>query len=322
MRVILTGASGFIGRNVLLRLPRDWSVVAVYNSAADFADFVAQTTPRGRVTPVRCDLCDPDAVARVATAAGHADATLYLAANGDPAASVERPRWDLESNTLALVTFIEHCPSTRFVFASSGAVYDGAIGPVTPSTPLTPRLPYAISKLASEHYVRSFAERQRSIEQYANVRFFGAFGPYEAERKITTRFVRAVLNGDAEFTIRGSGDNLIDFMHIDDAVRGLVALVATAGPSCTVDFASGAPVSINEVVDAMARALDVSMRVRHSGVTDEFIQFRTVDTTMRDRFHIEPSVGFADGIRHLARHLGDGSDGSGQRLRLVARGNA
>ena len=41
---------------------------------------------------------------------------MYLAANGDPAASSERPRWDLESNTTALVTFLEHCPADHLVY--------------------------------------------------------------------------------------------------------------------------------------------------------------------------------------------------------------
>ena len=68
-----------------------------------------------------------------------------------------------------------------------------------------------------------------SIDSYLNVRFFGAYGPYEPSRKITTKWMRAVMNGHREFTIRGNGENLIDFMHVDDAVDGFLRLTSSAG---------------------------------------------------------------------------------------------
>ena len=156
------------------------------------------------------------------------------------------------------------------MFVSSGAVYDGLTGDVSPATPVSPRLPYAISKLASEQYIRFFAERRGTLASYINVRFFGAYGPYEAERKITTRWLRAMAAGQREFVVRGDGQNLIDFMYVDDAVDGLLALLRRAASVATVDFASGAPVSVDDVVQAMARALGVAVtdspRRRRAGI--------------------------------------------------------
>jgi UDP-glucose 4-epimerase len=303
MRVIVTGASGFIGHNVLLRAPRDWQITAVYHRTAGLEAFVAAHGLR-HVTPVRCDLLSPDDVRALAqTVGGRADAVLYLAANGDPAASVERPRWDLDSNTVALVNFLEHCPADHLVYVSSGAVYDGLTGDVSPATAVAPRLPYAISKLAAEHYVRFFAERRHTVGSYINVRFFGAYGPYEPLRKITTKWMRAVLSGQRAVAIRGDGENLIDFMYVDDAVDGFVALTAAAGVSATVDFASGAPVSVNDVVRTMAGALGVELTLDHVGRSEEYIQFRTVDTAMRDRFGVEPKIPFAEGVARLHKFL-------------------
>jgi nucleoside-diphosphate-sugar epimerase len=300
MRVIVTGASGFLGHNVLLRAPRDWDIVAVSHRTPGLEQFVAEQQ-LGQVRTFRGDLRDAADVARLAAmVGGRADAVLYLAANGDPALSSEHPRLDLDANAVALVTFLEGCAADHLVYVSSGAVYDGLRGAVSPETPVSPRLPYAIAKLACEQYVRFFAERRNSVGSYLNVRFFGAYGPYEAERKITTRWLRAMAGGQRSFTVRGDGKNLIDFMYVDDAVDGLLTLLGARGEARTVDFASGAPVSIDGIVAAMARVLDVAVDVRHEGTVAEYIEFHSVDTTLRDRFGVAPSVPFDEGLRRLA----------------------
>jgi nucleoside-diphosphate-sugar epimerase len=311
MNVLVTGASGFIGHNVLLRVSREWRVTALCHSTPGLEDFVRQQSLE-HVRVVRCDLTSASAVDAFARSTPSFDACLYLAANGDPAKSADRPGWDLTLNTLALVTLLERVRLGHVVYVSSGAVYDGLRGDVSPHTPVAPRLPYAISKLASEHYVRAFAERQKSVASYVNVRFFGAYGPYEPSRKITTKWMRSVMDGQRDFTIRGNGENLIDFMHVDDAVNGFLTLTSAAGFSGTVDFASGSPVSVNTVVKTMAKVLGADVTVRHEGHTEEFIEFRSADKTMRERFGVTPSISFEDGVRRLHRFLLEHKSGANQ----------
>lgn len=302
MKVVVTGASGFIGHNVLLRAPREWEIFAIYHSTG--LDAFVKEHGLTHVRPLRCDLTSESDVQRLARdIGGKPDAMLYLAANGDPALSSERVRWDLDLNTVALVTCLEQCPAKHVVYVSSGAVYDGLRGAVSPETAVSPRLPYAISKLASEQYLRFFAERRGTVDSYVNVRFFGAYGPYEAARKITTRWLEGMAAGQREFVVRGDGRNLIDFMYVDDAVDGFLALVKAAGEKRTVDFASGSPISVNDVVQAMARNLGVTVTVRHEGHVPEYIEFRSNDTTMRERFAITPSITFDDGLGRLRAFL-------------------
>ena len=303
MILVVTGASGFIGHNVLLRAPRDWNIFAVYRSTTGLDAFVKQHGLTN-VTPVRCDLMSASDVNALSRLIGKKpDAMLYLAANGDPAASSKRPRWDLESNTVAFVNTLEQCPADHVVYLSSGAVYDGLAGDVKPGIPVSPKLPYAISKLASEQYLQFFCEHRATVSSYVNVRFFGAYGPYEAPRKITTKWLQVLAKGEREFTIRGDGRNLIDFMYVDDAVDGFLALLKAKGAKLTVDFASGAPVSVNDIVATMAAALGVEVSVRHEGTVPEYIQFRSTDTTMRDQFGVAPAITFAAGLERLRRHL-------------------
>jgi len=303
MKVVVTGAAGFIGRNVLLRAPKEWDVFAVYRNTSDLDQFVTQHG-LANVRPVKCDLMSASDVSALARTIGKKpDAMLYLAANGDPAISAKRPRWDLELNTVAFVNTLEQCPAEHVVYVSSGAVYDGLQGDVTPATPCAPKLPYAISKLASEQYLQFFCERRGTVSSYVNVRFFGAYGPYEPSRKITTKWLQALARGEREFVIRGDGNNLIDFMHVDDAVDGFLALTKARGERLTVDFASGTPVSINDIVRTMAATLGVDVTIRHEGTVAEYIQFRSADPRMRERFGAAPSISFADGLKRLSDFL-------------------
>jgi nucleoside-diphosphate-sugar epimerase len=88
-------------------------------------------------------------------------------------------------------------------------------------------------------------------------------------------------------------------MYVDDAVDGMLRLMQARGTSATVDFASGTPVSVNDVVTSMARVLGVDVRIRHQGETEEYIQFHSVDRAMRDRFGVVPSIPFDDGVKRL-----------------------
>jgi UDP-glucose 4-epimerase len=303
VRLLVTGASGFIGRNVLVRAPRDWSIAALYHESRDLPAFI-EREGLTHVRAVACDLTDAASVETARAAAGTVDAALYLAANGDPAAAARDPLRDLRLNTVAPLTFLEHWPVPHFVYVSSGAVYDGLPGIVTPSTPVKPRLPYAISKLAAEQYIASFSERRRTPASYVNVRFFGAYGPYEPLRKITTRFLTALRRGEQTFTLRGDGRNLIDFMYVEDAVDGFLRLVqAPQDTRMTIDFASGRPTSIADLVRAMADAVGRPVTIACDGHTEEYIEFRSGDRTMAERFGFTPRISFEDGFRRLDAFL-------------------
>lgn len=316
MRLIVTGASGFIGRNLLLRVPRTWEVLAVYNRATEFLDFVRRNR-LDHVHPVQCDLTRGEQVRELSAAVGRPDASLYLAANGDPSRSAKDPLWDLQSNTVALLTFLEQCPVSHLVYLSSGAVYEGLTGPVSPDSPVNPKLPYAVSKLASEGYIRFYAERRGSPDSYTIVRFFGSYGPYEPSRKITSRWLTALAEGRQEFLLRGDGQNLIDLMYVEDAVAGLLRLVDHRRGHLTLDFASGAPMTLDELVSAMARTFGVSMTLRHEGPTEEYIRCWSVDRPMRERFGVVPITTLADGLRRLQVFLTGQGDATPRMAQLA-----
>ena len=203
---------------------------------------------------------------------------LYLAANGDPAASAERPRWDLESNTRRVCHLPRALPgrSRRLPVVGRGLrrpARRGVAGDAGVAATAVRDLEAGVGAVPAV-LLPSVAAR---VGSYVNVRFFGAYGPYEPPRKITTQVAAgAGAPASASSSIRGDGQNLIDFMYVDDAVDGLLALVKAQGEQRTVDFASGAPVSVNDIVATMA----TNARRRRDGPprrhVAEYIEFRSV----------------------------------------------
>jgi len=302
MRLLVTGASGFLGKNLLLSLPKETDLTAVYFRSTEFRAFL-RTTGLAHVRAVRADLSQPEGVEAV-VAEGPFDACVFLAANGDPALSVEQPALDLASNCATLVNFLERCSLGTLVFLSSGAVYDGLRGAVSSDSCPRPRLPYAVSKLAAERYVEHFRSRGK-VGRAVVVRFFGAYGPHEPPRKVYTKLVRRFgIQRGRRFTIRGDGQNLIDAMYVTDAVRALRMILDDPPTDRPVfDLCSGRPLTLTELVVRAASAFGVVPEIAYEGEVPEHIEFRSVDRTMADHFGFAPTVELEAGLRLLHDHL-------------------
>jgi len=302
MNLLVTGASGFIGRNLIRALSADWNVTATYCRSDSFPEFVERTGNR-HIHPLRIDLAQPGAADLLQSSSKSFDACVFLAANGDPARSVADPAFDLVSNTLSLLHVVEKLKFRRFLYFSSGAVYDGLTGAVSPERAVAPLLPYAISKFASERYLAHF-QRNLAIDDLFILRFFGAYGPFEPERKIYNRLVRQfAFERNPRFTIRGNGRNLIDAMYIDDAVRAILALLSTSSRGCTFDCGSGAPVSLTTLVETAADVFGLKAEIDYTGAVPEYIEFYSVDSTMRSQYHFTSSVDLGEGLRKFAEFL-------------------
>ena len=304
LRLIVPGASGFIGRNLILAAPTDWEVIALYHTSRDFPTWVEQKN-LPHVTAVGCDLTDEAAVRELAHRVGKSfDACVFLAANGDPAYSVEHPFIDLQATVVTLLHFLSHFEIHKLIYFSSGAVYDGRSGPVSPVVKVSPHLPYAITHWACEHYVQAFTHKGR-VGQYVNLRFFGAYGPYEPPRKLYTRLVhRFAFERVPQFTVRGDGRNYIDAMYVEDAIRGVLAVLESDQGNLTVDFCSGAPLTINEMVEIAARTFGLAdLEIEHTGQVPEYINFSASREGMAQWFSFLPQIPLEEGLQRFAEFL-------------------
>ncbi|HEX2064137.1 MAG TPA: NAD(P)-dependent oxidoreductase [Acidimicrobiales bacterium] len=303
-RVLVAGGSGFLGRNLLLAAPGDWSVVTTFHRQVDLPAFLDAHGSR-EVRALACDLADTSKVERLAQTVGRAfDVCLFLSANTSVPLSVDDPRADLVANAVTLLNTLASFEIGHLVFLSSGAVYDGKRGAVGPSTRVSPTLPYAVSKLAAERYVEQASEVGR-IGSHAVVRFFGAYGPFEPPRKIFTRLaVELGLERRTRFRLYGDGTNLVDAMYVDDAVRALSSVARDEGRRTVVDLAAGSPMTVAGLVDRAARCfLDRPVEIERKGVAHEAIRFRADPTPFRDLYGFAPVVPMDEGLLRLRDHL-------------------
>lgn len=305
MKVLVVGASGFVGRNLLLRAPADWKVYGVYRSSSTFPLFLGEKK-LSNVTPIQCTLANEDSITAVRKATGgEVDVCIMTWGNSDIALSASSPLVDLHANVIPILNILESLDIHRIVFVSSGAVYLGNSGIVHEDSPTNPSVPYGISKLASELYIRAYAQHRKEGMQYVIARFFGAYGPYEPARKIYTNLVKSFgLKREQTFRIRGDGENLIDAMYVSDAVDGLLRMATMPAENMTVNFAVGHPISIKDLVHRAAAVFGIrDVQIIADGFTHEPISFVADTSLMKQRFDFNPTISFEDGIVMLHNHL-------------------
>ncbi|MEK7142969.1 MAG: NAD-dependent epimerase/dehydratase family protein [Patescibacteria group bacterium] len=295
MKILLTGGLGFIGKNFLLHRPKDWQVVSLdMIEDRNFQKIIKNAQFFG------IDLTDDVKVKRLAQKMPSFDVCLHLAANSDPAASVPEPLWDLRSTTETLINICQNFKIKKLIYLSSGAVYDGWQGLVSPSVKLAPKLPYAISHLANEYYVQFFAKIIR-IQEYVIIRFFGAYGPNEPPRKIYTNLVKAFrIEGKEEFVIRGDGKNFIDAMFVEDAIEAIVKVIESSKTNLTVDLCSGDRIKISDLVKQAGQIFGQKVKIVHQSSVPEYIEFYASPDEFERLFDFRAKISLKEGLTKLA----------------------
>lgn len=241
-RILLTGATGFIGRHCIEPLTaRGWEVVAVTSQPA------AGRPEREGVVWRQADLLDPAEPARL-IAETKPEALLHLAWRL-VAGSVENYRWTRASLQLAM-EFAEQ-GGRRAVMAGSCAEYDWqATQPLTEDSVRRPATPYGLCKNALGELFESY--RNEIVLSAAWARIFFVYGPGEAENRLVASIVRSLLAGEPAETTHGEQQR--DYLFVGDLADALAALVDSdlTGP---INIASGRTVRLKELVREIGRQL-------------------------------------------------------------------
>jgi nucleoside-diphosphate-sugar epimerase len=303
MRLLVTGAAGFIGRNTLLALPHSWHVVALFRPGnMSFLRFL-EAHQLYHVQPVPCDLTNRRQVEQaIGEVGGNFDSCLALAAS-PLTSSIEHPVQDLTTNVIGLLHILQYCTFDHLVYLSSAMVYIGLKGLVGPESAVSPHVPYAISKLAAEHYIRSFVHHHQTPRRVTIVRLFNLYGPYATTLpgKLVRQFA---FERNPHFTIIGDGENYLDTMYVDDAVRALQAVLALPPPEGVrcIDLGTGSSETVNQIVMRAAHTFELEPQISHEGWPAAYVRFVMDPKPLALAYGFTPMIPLEVGLRRLA-HL-------------------
>ena len=298
-RILVTGASGFVGSALLQLLARDHGECQVF----------AFGHGNGQMNPI--DLTDRSAV-EAAIRKTRPTALVHLAAVAAPADARNAPRhaWDVNvTGTMNLAeSVMRHAPEARFVYVSSseayGASFQSAAGrPVTENEPLRPTTVYGATKAAADLMIGQMAyDGLRAVR----CRPFNHTGPGQSDAYVVPAFARQVaeiMAGKNEPVIHvGNLEVERDFLDVRDVVRAYARLATVdfdAEPDRVYNIASGQPRKIRDILDMLiARSgLDIEVRTDPERLRLNDTPFVCGDASRaRDRLNWRPVVPFEQTI--------------------------
>lgn len=293
VRTTVTGGAGFIGSHLVERLLRDGHEVVVLDDLSTGDDSAVH--PAARL--VVGDVCDPPAVR---SAVEGAEVVFHLAAHRAIARSIDDPAGTDRTNSGGTVTVLQGAVDAgvrRVVYASSSSVYGDAVTtPVREDAPALPVSPYAVSKLAGEHYCRVFAELH-GIETVA-LRYFNVYGPGQpADGRYATvipLFLAALMSGHRPIVF-GDGSLARDFTYVGDVVAATVA--AAADGSGVYNVGAGEPYSLLELLEILGRLTGVVPDPVHEGARAGDVARTHADASAAARdLGFRPSVRLEEGL--------------------------
>lgn len=243
MKVLITGANGFVGRHTLPILQ---------GLGADIFAVSRQTiSDKDGVTWIQADLLQSSDLVDVITSVKPTH-LLHFAWDVTPGkywTSLANFQW-VRSSLQLLEQFHQH-GGKRAVFAGTCAEYDWQYGYLTEDvTPLDADTPYATSKISLYQMFKSYAE-QTGLS-YAWGRIFFPFGSYENPNRLIPYVIQSLLNNEVAETT--SGMQIRDFLYVKDYAEAFVALLQSDVQGA-VNIASGDPIRMKDVILSIADSL-------------------------------------------------------------------
>ena len=289
--ILITGGAGFIGSHLAAALAADNDVTVLDNCSGGEPARLPAT-----VDVQRGDIREPSARDGLVA---EADIVYHEAAIVSVEESLERPVESHGTNVAATVSLLDTARKhdTRVVFASSCAIYGDPTGvPISEHEPASPLSPYAVDKLAADHYVRVYG-RQFDFPTVA-LRYFNVYGPGQRGdySGVIDAFIERAQAGKP-LEVHGEGDQTRDFVHVSDIVRANLAAGVTPHTGRAYNIGTGQETSIQELAETIRDLVGTDAPITHTDPRPGDISRSRADLTRStERLGYEPTVELSDGL--------------------------
>ena len=304
MRILVTGAAGFIGSALCEKLVMSNHEVTAVDNFSEYYDVslknlrVKELLSPLNLEVLNLDICDQAAVEKVFTLS-KPEVVIHLAAQAGVRLGVSESHKYVESNLVGfsniLISTIEH-KIPKFLYASSSSVYgDKAAIPYHESElNLHPNSFYGSTKLANELLAPTLVKNSATIAR--GLRFFTVYGPWGRPDMAYFRMIANVIAG-TDFNFFGDGSIERDFTFISDAVSSVINLTIELdgrkpGFSDIVNLGGGRPLSMNYLLETVG------------SLTGKTVEFQRLETnkndakkTMSDSTYIQELIGSKPNIK-------------------------
>jgi len=276
MKILITGGAGFIGSAVvrhIIEATQDEVVNVDKLTYAGNLESLKMISNDSRYTFCHVDICDGSALAKVLTE-HQPDAVMHLAAESHVDRSITGPAEFVQTNVIGTYTLLEasrqywmNLPDARknafrFHHISTDEVYgdlphpDEASGELplfTETTPYAPSSPYSSTKAASDHLVRAWGRTYGLPVVVTNCS--NNYGPYHFPEKLIPLIISNALEGKP-LPIYGKGDQIRDWLYVEDHARALYTVVSKAKAGTTYNIGGHNEKQNLEVVHKVCELLD------------------------------------------------------------------
>ncbi len=307
MKILVTGAAGFIGSHVAETLLKRGDTVVGVDNFNDYYDparkraNAALLAAYPRFTLHEADVRDGAAMARIC-AAEQFDAIVHLAAMAGVRYSIERAPLYVEVNIGGTVNMLEAARKNavpHFVFASTSSVY-GRTGllPFREDDPLgRPLAPYPATKIAGE--VMGHAYHNLFGLSFTAVRFFSVYGP-RGRPDMMPYIITDSIAHERRFTLFNAGEMYRDWTYISDIVAGVLAAIDEPQGYMIVNLGRGEPVRMADFVEMIEKLVGhpAIMSTPLAPPSEPPITYADI-TKARDFLGYDPQVTVGEGLRRL-----------------------
>ncbi len=288
MKILVTGGAGFIGSAVVRHIIRDtdWSVANVDSlTYAGNLESLAKARTSNRHRHFKVDICDRAALDAIFHEV-RPDAVLHLAAESHVDRSIDGAAPFIRTNVTGTYTLLEatlahwrtldEAARARFRFQhiSTDEVFGslGATGRFAETTPYAPNSPYSASKAASDHLVRAWHHTYGLPTLATNCS--NNYGPYHFPEKLIPLVILRALGGES-LPVYGKGENVRDWLHVEDHAEALTLVLRKGRPGETYNVGGDSERRNIDVVRAICALLDEMLPTSPNRPHERLIRFVT-----------------------------------------------